>query len=97
MGLFNIDALENYVKKRLTNQSELLLDQLCTRIADTPTIEAESVKHGQWVEHLEMGYDGSCNGIIYECSICHEFYGDIDGYNYCPNCGKKMDGETDVC
>ena len=43
MGLFNVDALENYVKKRLTNQSELLFDQLCARIAGTSTVDMVEV------------------------------------------------------
>lgn len=34
---------------------------------------------------------------LFECSICHwscfdTYCGDGD-YNYCPNCGAKMDGE----
>ena len=36
---------------------------------------------------------------LFECSVCHwscwdTYCGDTDTYNYCPNCGAKMDGET---
>ena len=52
-----------------------------------PTIEAEPVKHGRWIEHIDhemlTGYD--------ECSVCH--FGTIGQSNYCPNCGARMDGE----
>lgn len=36
---------------------------------------------------------------LFECSICHwscwdTYCNDTSGYDYCPNCGAKMDGET---
>ena len=36
---------------------------------------------------------------LFECSICHwscwdTYCGDTDKYNYCPNCGAKMDGDA---
>ena len=36
---------------------------------------------------------------LFECSICHwscwdTYCGDTDTYNYCPNCGARMDGEA---
>ena len=54
-------------------------------------IEAESVKHGKWIN--DQG--------LYKCSICNNFT--ITGWNipieqmnktmkYCNNCGAKMDG-----
>ena len=56
------------------------------RIDTAPTIAAEPVKHGRW---QEMGGDepwlhGCC------CSICG--FTTAQDYNYCPNCGAKMDG-----
>lgn len=35
---------------------------------------------------------------LFECSICHwscwdTYCGDTDTYNYCPNCGARMDGK----
>lgn len=42
-----------------------------------PTIEAEPIKHGQWIDE--------------KCSVCN--YGVESwnvGTNYCPNCGAKM-------
>lgn len=53
-----------------------------------PTIEAEPVRHGDWVKYPH----GS--GIY--CSECHKKrrYKDIHD-EYCPNCGAKMDGGKD--
>lgn len=62
---------------------------------NTPTIEAEPVRHGRWVP---LSYDGYTNGYpVYdewECSECH-FACEGEGeppLNYCPNCGAKLDG-----
>ena len=65
-------------------------------IAQLPTIEVESIKHGKWIND---------NGL-YKCSVCNEFT--ITGWancipieqmnktmKYCNNCGAKMDGEED--
>ena len=46
-------------------------------------------RHGRWV------FDAFTAkvGVPYRCSICKEEYNDT--YNYCPNCGVKMD-VTDI-
>lgn len=55
-------------------------------VKETPTIEAEPVRHGKW----------NRNNIVYmECSECgwlYEYYlGLEEEWNYCPHCGAKMD------
>ncbi len=51
-----------------------------------PTIEAEPVRHGRWIDHP----DPLCFRHWYECSECYcvVIRGKI---NFCPNCGAKMD------
>ena len=69
-------------------------------VNNAPTIEAEPVKHGRWVDR----YGGKYANPLYECSECKEaaLYGhrmDSLGRYYtvqvlstrCPNCGAKMD------
>lgn len=53
-------------------------------LKDTPTIEAEPVRHGRWVPTPE--YD-SC-----WCSCCKKQYTGFfaSDWNYCPHCGAKM-------
>ena len=49
-------------------------------IEDAPTIEAEPVRRGRWV------LDGKYNR---HCSLCNENV--VWSFNYCPNCGAKME------
>lgn len=52
---------------------------VCGVIDDTPTIEAEPVKHGRWID-----------GWI--CSECN--YGSHEpNMPYCARCGTRMDGD----
>jgi hypothetical protein len=59
-------------------------------LKDAPTIDAVPVVHGRW----------KSGGILNECQVCGEIYSLNGGnvwkpWNYCPNCGAKMDGEAD--
>ena len=58
-------------------------------IVENGEISVAPVRHGEWQE---------INGI-FSCSHCgysfeHEGY--IPFFNYCPNCGAKMDGDNDA-
>lgn len=56
---------------------------------------ASPVKHGRWIEQ-EDGFGDT----YYDCSCCGESFCLIEGtptdnmYNFCPNCGARMDGGT---
>ena len=64
-------------------------------IDDAPTVDAVEVVHGKWA----IFEDGWNDEAIYECTVCKEAFVTIDGtpaenlWNYCPNCGAKMDGD----
>ena len=64
----------------------MAMELLKQKVKNAPTIEAEPVKHGRWiiVNHKE------CFCRCSECG-CMPMY----KYNYCPNCGAKMDGGAD--
>lgn len=56
--------------------------------------ETAPVVHGRWEPRTDV------IGFV-RCSVCHDcnIYDDWpDGkkWNYCPNCGAKMDGENDA-
>jgi hypothetical protein len=55
-------------------------------IDDEPPVDVAKVKHGAWKQENE----------IFKCSECEyafENEGYIHFFNYCPNCGARMDGE----
>lgn len=61
-------------------------------INSLPTIDAEPVRHGKWIfspGHAE-GACTLCNFKIYGRPYNNTYL--IVPYNYCPNCGAKMDG-----
>lgn len=62
-------------------------------IRNAPTVDAEPVRHGGWVfspDHAE-GICTSCNYKIYGRPYQNTYL--IVPYNYCPNCGAKMEVE----
>lgn len=80
-----IDTVGNVtIGKGLSYYGEL---QGC--IEECPTIDAEPVRHGRWIEKPFL------LGISNFCSLCGENYGMPHGkFKYCPNCGAKMDGKV---
>ena len=65
-------------------------------IHELPTIEAVQVVHAYWYGSEFDGYaDGNPVYDTWGCSHCHEEVsaeGFPPAYDYCPNCGAKMDG-----
>lgn len=53
--------------------------------------EFAPVRHGRWVEKEKYTF-----GIMYDCSLCeNRILDNGHSWNYCPNCGAKMDESTD--
>lgn len=53
------------------------------------------VRHGRWLEIIEHVGPNRLRheeiyAAVYRCSVCNE---EAFDYDYCPNCGAKMDGE----
>lgn len=46
------------------------------------------IVHGEWTSQWNIYFDD----YVYFCSICNHRF--CIKYNYCPNCGAKMDGEV---
>ena len=67
----------------LTNYATLIL-------REAPTIDVAPVRHGRWVS--------APHKLARICSVCnrdepYKFANiNADVYDYCPNCGAKMDG-----
>lgn len=58
-------------------------------IADIPAADVVEVKHGRWVDN------GIPESMLSKCSVCDYSCGAYS-FNYCPNCGAKMDGKSCV-
>ena len=83
MRLIDADVLLEQMKHRKDYVGRPS-DAVCL-VEDAPTIEAEPIRRGRWINH----------GSFVTCSVCNEEqYGIDTGRFYCQNCGAKMDGDT---
>ena len=71
----------NCVHNHFANKDHILASIVCL-----PTIEAEPVKHGHWIDKQNGRW------IYAECSHCKTVH-DVKS-NYCPNCGAQMIDEV---
>lgn len=63
---------------------------LVTDIREMKAADVAQVVHGRWRK----------SGPLLECQSCGEIYSRLGGnagklWNYCPNCGAKMEGDSD--
>ena len=58
-------------------------------LSETPIADVAEVKHGKWIDNKIP------NSILCKCSECGFSCGAYT-FNYCPNCGAKMDGKEDA-
>ena len=85
------EAFKSWLKKNITNNPMIL-----ESIDYAPSADAESVRHGHWIEHDEDIWSNEA-----ECSECHKRIGHsglpdrfLREFKYCHNCGAKMDKEN---
>lgn len=56
-----------------------------------PAADVAPVRHGRWIEQEKYTF-----GVMYDCSICGNRILDTGhSWNYCPNCGARMDGGSE--
>lgn len=66
--------------------------EICTQeINSIPAADVAPVVHGRWLQKKHKIFG---NVYDYVCSECGCDYA-LAEYNYCPNCGAKMDGGVD--
>lgn len=68
-------------------------ENVCRRaIESIPAADVAPVVHGRWIEQEKYTF-----GVMYDCSICGDRILDNGhSWNYCPNCGSRMDGGADL-
>lgn len=95
---------EEYIKREAVVKTTDILDEYLNdyerlyfvkAIKNIPTADVFEVIHGKWeAGHYEGGiFDGT---NFEKCSVCQfeRLFEDVNfktTYNYCPNCGAKMD------
>lgn len=66
-------------------------DVVISDIKGMKAADVAPVRHGRWIEQEKYAF-----GVMYVCSICGNRILDTGhSWNYCPNCGAKMDGERE--
>ena len=66
-------------------------------LPDGAIADVAPVRHGRWEDSIDEWFGTD----VYTCSKCRESYVLVEGtpkenlWNYCPNCGAKMDGEKE--
>lgn len=64
-----------------------------TTATDTPIVEYAPVKKGKWIDLRSDGRFGKET----RCSQCGEIYWEwMSKFDYCPNCGAKMERSENV-
>lgn len=82
------DEFEAYMTAQLkadhltTQINEVVHRKIKKLILDTPSVEAEPVKNGRWIEHDKKTW----------CTLCGKSNKDYKP-PFCPHCGARMDGK----
>ena len=92
--LIDANAMHKWVEDKVANKEDAFADGVpyewayaLTAVDMQPTVDAVEVVHGRWEEPY----------LLYlVCSECGTGYVKYEKYNYCPNCGAKMDGDGNV-
>jgi hypothetical protein len=89
--LIDADALTNELIKGIEEDTDKSIQSslaksvcmlICKAIERQPTIDAEPVRHAKLLNAHPYG----------ECSNCGYLIDIREEFNYCPNCGCRMDG-----
>ena len=85
----SLNALKPFLRDKGQVQ---LLWRIMNHIGKIPAADVKPVVHGRWVAEEQKVWNLEIPVVIgWSCSACaKEGYIDFD---YCPNCGAKMDGE----
>ena len=75
--------------EKIAEKHGIRIADLCDTFGDIPAADVAPVVHGRWIEQEKYTF-----GVMYDCSICdNRILDNGHSWNYCPNCGAKMDKE----
>ena len=84
MRLIDADRLKAYLL-----ENYIMYDHTLADIDAQPTVDIESARHGRWKQSKYYKNIIFCD----ECGEPFELSNSIEHWNYCPNCGAKMEGK----
>lgn len=88
----NADLIKQKLQRTIINSQTAFINNVLIGLLDkAPTEDVQEVKHGKWIWkelYGEVGY-------MLVCSNCEESEGACERFDYCPNCGAKMDGDSE--
>ena len=86
MKLVDVDEVYKVLADYYHLRTEIQHKALKEAIERIPTVEAKPIRHGRWKGKPIAGYS------TVKCSECGYVFMENSGkWNYCPNCGAKMD------
>lgn len=90
-----IESITRLIENRpYDEEAKLMLREFkycLEELINTPTVEAEEVKHGKWI--VIKGEKEKYGTLT--CSCCLYTYRRLHPKNYCPHCGAKMNGGSE--
>ena len=85
-------TMDEYIKREeaihIAFKSPFFSDSLMEEIKAIPAADVAPVRHARWIEVREKRLFGE---HYFLCSNCKSRNGLMIPFNYCPNCGAKMD------
>lgn len=102
MRLIDVDAMHKFVEDKVAEGKDGWANGVpyewayaLTAADMQPTIDAEPVQHGYWIED-HMGWKCSCCRTVFKDELERiKSYDEHDMPKRCPECGAKMDGEIE--
>lgn len=89
------DAVISEIERRealMVGDKRVSVAAMKSFIKNRPAADVAPVRHGQWIEYTKVIIPEPYNKWeqAWKCSECG-FDDGFVAYNYCPNCGAKMD------
>ena len=88
------------LEERYVNNLPPMIDKVdvCNALDTLPFADVQPVRHGIWEERKVSDKNCIDEWQTACCSVCHKYHTTpymyyFDNYNYCPNCGARMDGD----
>ena len=88
--------MANYISREaalIAQNKSMNLNEMRERLKRLHAADVVEVRHGRWVGETVPDFD-LCGVKYFHCSKCG-WAEQVDYYNYCPNCGARMDGGAD--